>query len=61
LSWYPSWGIDTTTGSVTLPTFRLTGAQSGRWLDIAGGSQANGTAAQIWDCNGGANQNWNRG
>jgi ricin-type beta-trefoil lectin protein/glycosyl hydrolase family 43 len=56
LSWYPSWGIDTTTGSVTLPTSRLTGTQSGRCLDIAGGSQTNGTVTQIWDCNGGTGQ-----
>jgi hypothetical protein len=56
LSWYPSWGIDTASGSVTLPTLRLTGAQSGRCLDIAGGSQTNGATTQIWDCNGGAGQ-----
>ncbi|MEV7970646.1 ricin-type beta-trefoil lectin domain protein [Sphaerisporangium sp. NPDC088356] len=30
----------------------------GRCLDVAGGSQANGTQAQIWDCNGQANQQW---
>jgi hypothetical protein len=58
LSWYPSWGIDTTSGSVTLPTYRLTGAQSGRCLDIAGASQTNGATTQIWDCNGGANQSF---
>src|SRR5690349_17078567 len=37
LSWYPSWGLDTTTGAVTLPTYRrLSGNQSGRCLDIVG-------------------------
>jgi hypothetical protein len=58
LSWYPSWGIDTATGTTTLPTYHLTGAQSGRCLDITGASQTNGTAAEIWDCNGGANQSF---
>ena len=58
LSWYPSWGIDTATGAVTLPTYRLTGAQSGRCLDISGVSQVNGAITQIWDCNGGPNQSF---
>ncbi|MFI6318816.1 PHB depolymerase family esterase [Nonomuraea sp. NPDC050556] len=31
---------------------------SGRCLDVAGVSQANGAQAQIWDCNGQANQQW---
>ncbi|WP_346434052.1 extracellular catalytic domain type 1 short-chain-length polyhydroxyalkanoate depolymerase [Nonomuraea composti] len=31
---------------------------SGRCLDVAGASQANGAQAQIWDCNGQANQQW---
>ncbi|MGI5237938.1 ricin-type beta-trefoil lectin domain protein [Dactylosporangium sp. CA-139066] len=59
LNWYDSWGIDTSTGAVTLPTTsgsRFVGVQSGRCLDITGASQANGTAAELWDCNGGANQ-----
>jgi hypothetical protein len=56
LSWYPSWGLDTDTGVTSLPDYRLTGSQSGRCLDISGGSQANGATAEIWDCNGGANQ-----
>lgn len=56
LSWYPSWGIDTATGLTTLPAYRLTGGQSGRCLDIGGGSQTNGATTQIWDCNGGASQ-----
>lgn len=60
LNWYDSWGIDTSTGAVTLPTggSRLVGSQSGRCLDITGASQANGTAAELWDCNGGANQSF---
>lgn len=56
LSWYGSWGIDTATGTVALPTYRLTGSQSGRCLDISAASQANGAITQLWDCNGGANQ-----
>jgi hypothetical protein len=56
LSWYPSWGIDTVTGLTTLPAGRLTGTQSGRCLDITGGSTTNGAATQIWDCDGGADQ-----
>jgi hypothetical protein len=59
LSWYPSWGLDTTTGEITLPTYsRLTSNQSGRCLDIAGGAPTNGSTAQIWDCNGGAGQSY---
>ena len=57
LSWYPSWGLDAATGSISLPTtYRLTGVQSNRCLDITEGSSTNGTTAQLWDCNGGANQ-----
>ncbi|MEU4465984.1 lectin [Streptomyces sp. NPDC024017] len=37
-------------------TYSLKGQGSGRCLDITGGSQANGTLAAIWDCNGAANQ-----
>jgi hypothetical protein len=56
LSWHSSWGIDASTGAVALTAGRLIGVQSGRCLDITGASQANGTAAELWDCNGGANQ-----
>jgi hypothetical protein len=57
LSWYPSWGIDTATGSVTLPVYsRLTGVQSGRCLGIIGGSQTNGATTELRDCNGSAGQ-----
>jgi hypothetical protein len=37
---------------------QLVGAQSGRCLDVPNATQANGTQVAIWDCNGGANQNW---
>ncbi|MEW9534748.1 lectin, partial [Microbispora sp. NPDC049125] len=33
-------------------------ASSGRCLDVSGGSATNGAQAQIWDCNGQANQQW---
>jgi hypothetical protein len=57
LSWYPSWGLDTTTGVVTLPTYtRVSSNQSGRCLDIAGGAATNGATTQIWDCDGTADQ-----
>jgi hypothetical protein len=56
MSWYPSWGVDTATGGLTLSAFALHGNQSGRCLDITGSSQTNGAAAQIWDCTGAANQ-----
>ncbi|WP_433509296.1 ThuA domain-containing protein [Nonomuraea sp. CA-143628] len=36
----------------------LKGVGSGRCLDVNGASQANGAQAQIWDCNGQANQQW---
>ncbi|MEU4539217.1 lectin [Streptosporangium sp. NPDC023825] len=39
-------------------TSALRGGGSNRCLDVNGASQANGALAQIWDCNGGANQRW---
>ncbi|MEU4215762.1 arabinofuranosidase catalytic domain-containing protein [Actinoplanes sp. NPDC026623] len=42
---------------VGTPT-RITGAQSGRCLDIPGSSTANGAQAQLNDCTGAANQSW---
>ena len=59
LSWYPSWGVDTATGTITLPTYaRVTSNQSGRCLDIVGGAPTNGATTQIWDCNGAAGQSY---
>jgi len=40
------------------PNGQLVSAQSGRCLDVPGQSTANGTQVEIWDCNGGANQQW---
>ncbi|MGW4985589.1 ricin-type beta-trefoil lectin domain protein [Streptomyces mirabilis] len=36
----------------------IVGQQSGRCLDINNVTTANGTQAQLWDCNGGSNQRW---
>lgn len=36
----------------------LRGVGSGRCLDVPNVSQSDGTFVQIWDCNGGANQQW---
>jgi hypothetical protein len=40
------------------PTGEIRGAGSNRCLDVNGVSQADGAIVQIWDCNGGANQQW---
>ncbi|MFF3688948.1 ricin-type beta-trefoil lectin domain protein [Streptomyces sp. NPDC002187] len=32
--------------------------QAGKCLDVAGGADADGTAVQLWDCNGSAAQRW---
>ena len=37
---------------------RLVNPQSDRCLDVTGGSTADGTKLQIWDCNGTAAQAW---
>jgi hypothetical protein len=39
-------------------TGEIRGAGSNRCLDVNGASQADGAVAQIWDCDGGANQRW---
>ncbi|MEV6008134.1 ricin-type beta-trefoil lectin domain protein [Streptomyces sp. NPDC051976] len=39
-------------------TGRLVGTGSGRCLDVPGGATANGTQVELWDCNGGTNQQW---
>jgi 1-phosphatidylinositol phosphodiesterase len=44
--------------SNTLTTGVLRGQQSGRCVDVPGGSQANDTAVWLWDCHAGANQTW---
>ncbi|GAB3921084.1 hypothetical protein GCM10029976_007640 [Kribbella albertanoniae] len=37
----------------------LRGVESNRCLDVPGFSTTNGTALDLWDCNGGGNQSWN--
>ncbi|MFJ3162186.1 non-reducing end alpha-L-arabinofuranosidase family hydrolase [Streptomyces kanasensis] len=39
-------------------TGEIKGVASGRCIDIDGSTTANGTQAQLWDCNGQANQRW---
>jgi len=36
----------------------LVGAASGRCVDVPSATQTLGTQVQLWDCNGGANQQW---
>ncbi|MFL6125046.1 ricin-type beta-trefoil lectin domain protein [Actinophytocola sp.] len=36
----------------------IVGADSGRCVDVPGASQTAGTQVELWDCNGGANQQW---
>jgi O-glycosyl hydrolase len=42
----------------TALTTALTGTASGRCLDVPGAATADGTAVDIWACNGGAHQTW---
>ncbi|MEW2625891.1 ricin-type beta-trefoil lectin domain protein [Streptomyces sp. NPDC048106] len=44
-----------TGGGTTGP---ITGAGSGRCVDVPNQSQTNGTQVELWDCNGGSNQQW---
>jgi O-glycosyl hydrolase len=39
-------------------TGALISQQSGRCLDVTGQATANGSAVELWDCNGGLNQQW---
>ncbi|MGW3037152.1 RICIN domain-containing protein [Streptomyces sp. NPDC001178] len=58
------WQFFTQFGSSTPPppppsgNQKIVGQQSGRCLDINNFTTANGTQAQLWDCNGGSNQRW---
>ncbi|MFC1408408.1 ricin-type beta-trefoil lectin domain protein [Streptacidiphilus sp. N1-12] len=36
----------------------VVGSGSGRCMDVPNASQTNGTQLELWDCNGGANQQW---
>ncbi|WP_378789306.1 PHB depolymerase family esterase [Nonomuraea fastidiosa] len=37
---------------------QIKGEGSGRCIDVPNGSTSDGTAVQLWDCNGGTNQQW---
>jgi hypothetical protein len=39
-------------------TSTLVGVGSGRCVDVPGASQTSGTQVELWDCNGGTNQQW---
>jgi hypothetical protein len=52
------WGISNNGGGGG-STGVLRGAGSNRCLDVPNQATANGTLLDIWDCNGGANQQWN--
>jgi hypothetical protein len=39
-------------------TATIVGAGSGRCVDVPGQSQTAGTQVELWDCNGGSNQQW---
>jgi hypothetical protein len=42
------------------PDGTIVGVGSGLCLDVNGAGTANGTAVQLWTCNGGSNQSWIR-
>ncbi|UFR01325.1 RICIN domain-containing protein [Streptomyces sp. Go40/10] len=44
-------------GGITAP---ITGTGSGRCVDVPNQSQTNGTQVELWDCNGGSNQQWTK-
>ncbi|MDG6105753.1 PHB depolymerase family esterase [Dactylosporangium aurantiacum] len=54
----PSPSASTTTSPPPGGTTTLVGVASGRCLDVPGSNAANGTQPQLWDCHGGANQQW---
>jgi hypothetical protein len=55
LQW--GWGTGTNAGGDSAAGV-LRGTGSDRCLDVPKASTANGTLLQIWDCNGGSNQQW---
>ncbi|WP_369229542.1 ricin-type beta-trefoil lectin domain protein [Streptomyces sp. R21] len=57
LQW--GWGTGTNPGGGSGTGTALRGAGSNRCLDVPGASTTNGVQTQIWDCNGGTNQQWN--
>ncbi|KJK49058.1 GDSL family lipase [Lentzea aerocolonigenes] len=56
-TWYNA--LRSVPGSIGNPAGRqIVGVQSGRCADVPGATSTNGTQVQLWDCHGGANQNW---
>ena len=57
------WGLLKTEPTNDLPPAPpgevLRGVASNRCVDVPGFSTSNGTALDLWDCNGGGNQSWN--
>ena len=51
-------GTGNSGGIVSGTVYSLTDVAAGRVLDVPGGQTANGTPLQVWDANGGANQQW---
>jgi O-glycosyl hydrolase len=45
-------------GSGAGTTGEIVGTGSGRCVDVPGATQTAGTQVELWDCNGGANQQW---
>lgn len=57
--WYRA--LQSVPGSAGTPssqTTEIVGVQSGRCVEVAGVSTANGAGVQLWDCWGGSNQKW---
>ncbi|WSP79087.1 endo-1,4-beta-xylanase [Streptomyces sp. NBC_01235] len=51
-------GTGNSGGIVSGTVYSLSDVAAGRVLDVPGGQTANGTSLQVWDANGGANQQW---
>lgn len=62
MPWYPQVAVDTAAGTVKGlgggPYDTLTARHSGKCLDVADNSAADGATAAQWTCNGGLNQQW---
>ena len=57
--WHQQWiGPNAKTNNTILFKSSCQNGVCNKCLDLAGGSTANGTAIQIWDCNGLENQQW---
>ncbi|MFJ9770666.1 ricin-type beta-trefoil lectin domain protein [Kitasatospora sp. NPDC101157] len=56
LQW--GWGTGTNPGGGSSAGTALRGTGSGRCLDVPGAATTNGLQTEIWDCNGGNNQQW---